>query len=127
MAGAEKWFMMVDGKTYGPYLSEQLRQFVDEGKAKAETLVCVEGGKQWLHLADAIPELFKSFKMLISHDSVIVDLRVIEDDYVLGASLIRREHLLVNVFSAVEVGRFIILPGYYRAPRLVLHSSCTSY
>jgi hypothetical protein len=36
-----------DGKQYGPVTAEQIRQWLAEGRAKAETLVQAEGSADW--------------------------------------------------------------------------------
>jgi TM2 domain-containing membrane protein YozV len=45
-----------DGRQYGPVTVEQLRQWVAEGRANAQTLVQPEGGADWKPLAN-FPEL----------------------------------------------------------------------
>src|SRR5512141_3002146 len=41
-----------DGKEYGPISSEQLRQWIAEGRANAQTRVLAEGTTEWKPLAD---------------------------------------------------------------------------
>jgi hypothetical protein len=45
-----------DGKEYGPITAEQLRQWVAEGRANAQTKVLPEGSTEWKTLAE-VPEL----------------------------------------------------------------------
>jgi uncharacterized membrane protein len=45
-----------DGKEYGPITTEQLRQWVAEGRANAQTKVLPEGATEWKSLAE-FPEL----------------------------------------------------------------------
>jgi len=45
-----------DGKEYGPIPAEQVRQWVAEGRANAQTKVLPEGATEWKALAD-FPEL----------------------------------------------------------------------
>jgi hypothetical protein len=45
-----------DGKEYGPITAEQVRQWVAEGRANAQTNVLPEGATEWKTLAD-FPEL----------------------------------------------------------------------
>jgi hypothetical protein len=49
----------VDGKEYGPISADQLRQWVVEGRANAQTRVLSEGATEWKPLAE-IPELAQS-------------------------------------------------------------------
>lgn len=51
----------VDGKQYGPITPEQLRQWIAEGRAKAETLVQVEGQAEWKAL-NLFPEFAADLK-----------------------------------------------------------------
>src|SRR5438034_3233486 len=44
-----------DGKEYGPISADQLRQWIAEGRANAQTQVLAEGAAEWKPLAD-IPE-----------------------------------------------------------------------
>src|SRR5438132_10632853 len=44
-----------DGKEYGPISAEQLRQWIVEGRANAQTRVLLEGTADWKTLAE-IPE-----------------------------------------------------------------------
>lgn len=44
-----------DGKEYGPISAEQLRQWIAEGRANAQTRVCAEGTTEWKPLS-AFPE-----------------------------------------------------------------------
>src|SRR5437667_11954902 len=45
-----------DGKEYGPISVDQLRQWIAEGRANAQTRVLPEGQTEWKTLAE-IPEL----------------------------------------------------------------------
>jgi uncharacterized membrane protein len=45
-----------DGKEYGPITTEQLKQWVAEGRANAQTKVLADGATEWKTLAE-IPEL----------------------------------------------------------------------
>jgi hypothetical protein len=45
-----------DGREYGPVSPEQLRQWITEGRANAQTLTQAEGGTGWIPLA-SFPEL----------------------------------------------------------------------
>lgn len=45
-----------DGKEYGPIGPEMLRQWVEEGRANAQTKVLPEGGTEWKTIAE-VPEL----------------------------------------------------------------------
>ena len=47
-----------DGKQYGPISAEQLRQWVAEGRANANTLVLPEGSADWKPLA-TFPEFMR--------------------------------------------------------------------
>jgi hypothetical protein len=49
-----------DGKEYGPIPAGQLRQWIAEGRANAETSVAVEGSSEWKPLG-SIPEFSISF------------------------------------------------------------------
>ncbi len=48
-----------DGREYGPVTSEQLRQWITEGRANARTKVQPEGATEWKTLAE-IPEFHAS-------------------------------------------------------------------
>lgn len=41
-----------DGRTYGPATADQLREWIAEGRADAQTLVWTEGANQWRPLAE---------------------------------------------------------------------------
>jgi TM2 domain-containing membrane protein YozV len=45
-----------DGRQYGPVTAEQLRQWVNEGRVNAQTLIQLEGQTEWKALAN-YPEL----------------------------------------------------------------------
>jgi len=45
-----------DGKEYGPITTEQLKQWITEGRANAQTKVFTEGATEWKILAE-VPEL----------------------------------------------------------------------
>lgn len=49
-----------DGKEYGPVSTETLRQWVNEGRANAQTQVQPEGGSNWVALGE-VPEFAASF------------------------------------------------------------------
>src|SRR5262245_45280618 len=51
----------VDGKQYGPISPEQLRQWITEGRARAETLVQQEGQVEWKALS-LFPEFAADIK-----------------------------------------------------------------
>src|SRR5215471_13093751 len=44
-----------DGKEYGPVTADQVRQWISEGRANAQTKILPEGGTEWKRLAD-LPE-----------------------------------------------------------------------
>ena len=48
-----------DGKEYGPVATDQLHQWIREGRANAQTLVLPEGGAEWQPLG-AFPEFAAS-------------------------------------------------------------------
>lgn len=48
-----------DGKEYGPVTAEQLRQWITEGRANADTRTLLEGTSDWKRLAD-----FPEFSLL---------------------------------------------------------------
>jgi TM2 domain-containing membrane protein YozV len=50
-----------DGKQYGPITPDQLRQWITEGRAKAETLVQPEGQAEWKALS-LFPEFASDLK-----------------------------------------------------------------
>jgi TM2 domain-containing membrane protein YozV len=50
-----------DGQQYGPVNLEQLRRWIAEGRARAETLVQVEGAQEWRPLG-SFPELASELK-----------------------------------------------------------------
>lgn len=54
-----KWFLSGDGKTFGPFDNEGLRQMLTEGRATGDSKVCPQGGKEWIALAIALPQLFE--------------------------------------------------------------------
>src|SRR6266850_1917170 len=48
-----------DGNQYGPISAEQLRQWISEGRANAQTKVLAEGTTEWKPLSE-FPEFFAS-------------------------------------------------------------------
>ena len=48
-----------DGNQYGPISTEQLRQWIAEGRANAQTKVLAEGTTEWKPLSE-FPEFFAS-------------------------------------------------------------------
>lgn len=44
---AAAYFLAIDGKQYGPYTVDQLRQFVPTGQINARTLVWCQGMSAW--------------------------------------------------------------------------------
>jgi hypothetical protein len=57
--------MGADGKEYGPVSAEQLRQWITEGRANAQTHVLPQGGAEWKTLAE-LPEFAQSFSVTAS-------------------------------------------------------------
>jgi Domain of unknown function (DUF4190)/GYF domain 2 len=49
-----------DGKTYGPITVEQLKQWINEGRANAQTQTFVEGATEWKPLG-TLPEFTNHF------------------------------------------------------------------
>lgn len=49
------WLASDDGKTYGPYEVEQLRQFAAEGRLTAQSQVCAEGSTHWVPAGAIVP------------------------------------------------------------------------
>ncbi|MDW8310272.1 MAG: DUF4339 domain-containing protein [Verrucomicrobiales bacterium] len=52
-----------DGKEYGPVPAEQIKQWIAEGRANAQTRVCEEGSTEWKPLA-SFPELAMALPLL---------------------------------------------------------------
>ena len=50
----------VDGRQYGPVSAEQLRRWIAEGRANAQTQVHVEGSSEWKSLG-TLPEFASAF------------------------------------------------------------------
>jgi hypothetical protein len=59
MIGA--WSINVSGRVYGPFTSERMRSFVDEGRLAPHSLVAREGTDDW-HEAREEPEFLDVFK-----------------------------------------------------------------
>ena len=53
---SDGWYLARNGQQYGPYSSEQFRQFAAEGRLAPNDLVASVGGQQWLP-ASAVPGL----------------------------------------------------------------------
>ena len=53
-----------DGRTYGPATVEQLRQWIAEGRANAQTQTLADGETEWKALG-ALPEFAGHFAPLI--------------------------------------------------------------
>ncbi len=58
MIGA--WSMNVGGRAYGPFTSDRMRNFADEGRLVPNSLVSREGSEDW-HEAHEEPEFFDFF------------------------------------------------------------------
>lgn len=58
MIGA--WTINVSGKVYGPYTSERMRAFADEGRLAPQSLIAREGTSDW-HEATDEPEFASLF------------------------------------------------------------------
>ena len=54
--------MGADGKEYGPISADQLRQWIAEGRANAQTNVLPEGAPQWKTLAE-LPEFAQALSV----------------------------------------------------------------
>src|SRR5689334_2865109 len=61
MLGKESMYRIIgaDGNQYGPISAEQLRQWLAEGRANAQTKVLAEGTTEWKSLSE-FPEFFAS-------------------------------------------------------------------
>lgn len=45
---SDGWYLARNGQQYGPYSSEQFRQFAAEGRLTPNDLVASVSGQQWL-------------------------------------------------------------------------------
>lgn len=53
-----RWYLhLPSGRQFGPVLTESIAEWLREGRADGESLVCQEGSEEWLRIADAFPEL----------------------------------------------------------------------
>ena len=53
-----RWYLQfASGRKFGPVLPEMIAEWVREGRADGESLVCPDGHSDWYHLADAFPDL----------------------------------------------------------------------
>ncbi len=53
-----RWYLQfASGRKFGPVLPDMIAEWVREGRADGESLVCPDGHADWYHLADAFPDL----------------------------------------------------------------------
>ncbi len=53
-----RWFLCFpSGRQFGPVVIPVIEEWIREGRADGESLVCPEGGGDWYRLADAFPDL----------------------------------------------------------------------
>jgi TM2 domain-containing membrane protein YozV len=57
----KRWYLSVDGQTYGPYSGHELRNMVDTEQFQENDYVCPEGGDAWI-AAKSDPLLGSVFK-----------------------------------------------------------------
>jgi hypothetical protein len=57
-ASGGRWVLRFpSGRQFGPVLTQMIEEWVSEGRADGESLVCPEGGADWYRLADAFPDM----------------------------------------------------------------------
>ncbi len=55
---AGRWYLQfASGRKFGPVLPDVIADWVREGRADAESLVCPDGRDEWYHLEEAFPDL----------------------------------------------------------------------
>ena len=56
--GGGRWYLRFpSGRQFGPVVTQVIEEWVREGRADGESLVCPEGAQEWYLLADAFPDL----------------------------------------------------------------------
>jgi hypothetical protein len=67
--GGGRWYLRFpSGRQFGPVVMQVIEEWVREGRADGESLVCPEGAQEWYLLADAFPDLVDG-----RHESAPVD------------------------------------------------------
>lgn len=57
-AGSGRWHLrFASGRQFGPVQPEVIAEWVHEGRADGDSLVCPEGSEEWFRVADAFPDL----------------------------------------------------------------------
>ena len=54
------WSMNVGGKVYGPFATDRIRNFAQEGRLAPHSLLAPEGSNDW-HEAKSVPEFAALF------------------------------------------------------------------
>jgi hypothetical protein len=68
-AGDGRWFLRFpSGRQFGPAMTPMIEEWVREGRADGESLVCPEGGQDWYLLADAFPDLVSARAEAVPQD-----------------------------------------------------------
>ena len=55
-----RWYVACSEQCQGPYKTDEIVDFVKEGKFTPNTMVCPVGGDAWIRLSEALPNLFHS-------------------------------------------------------------------
>lgn len=57
-AGGGRWYLrFLSGRQFGPVQPQAIEEWVREGRAGGECLLCPEGGQEWYRLADVFPDM----------------------------------------------------------------------
>lgn len=56
-AGGRWTLRFPSGRQFGPVVTQMIEEWVREGRADGESLVCPEGATEWYRLADAFPDM----------------------------------------------------------------------
>ncbi len=53
-----RWYLCLpSGRQFGPVVTDAIAEWLREGRADGDSLVCQEGAEEWVRIADAFPEL----------------------------------------------------------------------
>lgn len=62
-AAGGRWYLRFpSGRQFGPVVTQVIEEWMREGRADGESLVCPEGQDEWYHLADVFPDLMEGGK-----------------------------------------------------------------
>ena len=87
-----KVYLLRNGKSYGPYSEESIKDFIDSGVVKLDEKACRCGSEQWIRLGNLLDKRDEELNDSSDDEGLVVDLMALSLRNVEGETEVRASY-----------------------------------